>query len=206
MNKTEQHRLRGTIITLIGVLLMLAAVLLTVFNLWDEHRAEKSVEIVLDGILDEMERGTPEKPVLDFDWCEEAEMPTVVLDDGCYLGILEIPELSLTLPIRDTWSRSNIRKTPCRYSGGLYSHDMVIAGHNYDSHFGRLNALQEGDEVIFTDMDKNRLLYRVTKISVLKPSAIDEMTAVGEWDLTLFTRAERGRGLITMRCTMQEWE
>lgn len=187
-------------------MLIISAVGLTFYNLWDENRAERSVEAALDGILDEMENGTPEAPVLEQDWSVEAEMPSVVLDGEEYLGILEIPALELALPVCDEWSYPKLSKTPCRYSGGLYSHDIVIAGHNYRSHFGRLNRLKVGDEVYFTDMDRNRFAYRVMEIDTLEPTSIEEMTALGEWDLTLFTCTLGGRSRMTVRCAAQNEE
>ena len=205
MDSAEKRRKIGTAIAAAGILLMLAAAALTIFNLWDESRAEQAADVVLDEILDEMESGAGEQADdPSVGWSEGAEMPAVVLDGEDYVGILEIPSLSLALPVRDTWSYPNLRKTPCRYTGGLYSHDMVIAGHNYSSHFGRLNVLQVGDEVFFTDMDKNRCAYRVLETSTLSPTAIEEMTASGEWDLTLFTCTIGGRSRVTVRCIAQD--
>ena len=206
MLKAMRNKKVGTTVTAIGAALMLAAAGLTLFNLWDESRAERSVETTLDGILDEMENGTPQAPVLEQGWSVEAQMPSVVLDGGDYLGILEIPSLELALPICDEWSYPNLSRSPCRYAGGLYSHDLVIAGHNYRSHFGHLGRLSVGDEVFFTDMDRNRFAYRVSEISALGPTAVEEMTAPGEWDLTLFTCTLGGRSRMTVRCVSQSEE
>lgn len=234
MDKAGRNRKIGSIAAAAGALLMLAAVALTVYNLWDEARAEKTAGEVLGEILDEMEYDAPEEytapgenvaseeysapaenaePVKndgpevsaepEIGWSEGANMPTIVLNGEAYIGILEIPSLGLALPIRDDWSYPNLRKTPCRYTGGLYSHDMVIAGHNYDSHFGRLKTLQIGDEVYFTDIDENRVAYYVSEVDTLSPTDIDKMTAIGEWDITLFTCTVGGRSRVTVRCTMQ---
>lgn len=204
MKKIGKHKKLGTIVTMAGIFLILAAASITVFNLWDETRAGKSAETVLDEILDRMEQQTTDAPVSEVSWSEEAKMPSLAIDKENYIGILEIPVLKLTLPVRDVWSYPNLRKTPCRYTGSVYSHDMIIAGHNYDTHFGRLKTLKKGDEVYFTDIDRNRFAYKVTDISVLSPFSVEEMTAVGEWDLTLFTCTIGGRSRVTVRCTGQE--
>lgn len=65
---------------------------------------------------------------------------------------------------------------------------MVIAGHNYSSHFGSLKNRVQGDAVTFTDMDGNVFCYQVAEIETLPPYATQEMTS-GEWDLTLFKNA-----------------
>lgn len=205
MSRTGKRRSIGTVLAIAGILFLLAGASLTMFNVWDEGRAEETADVVLDGILDEMESADAEQgDDTSIGWSEDAEMPSVILDGEGYLGILEIPSLNLTLPVRDTWSYPNLRKTPCRYTGGLYSHNMVIAGHNYDSHFGRLNELKIGDEVFFTDMDRNQCAYRVLQIDTLLPTAVDEMTASSEWDLTLFTCTIGGQSRVTVRCIVQE--
>lgn len=202
MSRSQRNRKIGTAVTVTGILLLLAAIGLTLFNLWDESKAGQAAAGALDGILQEMENegDSPEVSA----WSQEAEMPVAELDGAAYLGILEIPALALALPVRDTWSYPNLRKTPCRYTGGLYAGNMVIAGHNYDSHFGRLKELKAGDEVLFTDMDKNQTAYRVTEVDTLAPEAIEEMTGEGPWDLTLFTCTIGGRSRVTVRCVLQD--
>lgn len=228
MKKTGKRRKIGLFVEVIGVLFLAAAISLTAFNLWDENRAEQAADAVLIGILDEMENeaakaqagadmpggapGAETVPELagagttsySIGWSDEAEMPTVVLDGENYLGILEIPSLELTLPVRDTWSYPNLRKTPCRYAGGLYSNDMVIAGHNYDSHFGRLEELQVGDEIFFMDMEKNRCAYHVLRIETLAAADVGPMTENRDWDLTLFTCTVNGRNRVTVRCAADD--
>ena len=67
MQKAIRNKKIGTAVVLVGVLLVIFGAGLTFYNLWDENRAERSVETTLDGILDEMENGTPEAPVLEQD-------------------------------------------------------------------------------------------------------------------------------------------
>lgn len=78
--------------------------------------------------------------------------------------------------------------------------NMVIAGHNYSSHFGNLKNLSQGDTVIFTDVDGNRFHYRVIELETLVPDAVDDLTS-GGWDLTLFTCTIGGRSRVTVRCS-----
>ena len=76
---------------------------------------------------------------------------------------------------------------------------MIIAAHNYASHFGNLKYLQEGDEVTFTDMDGNVFRYEVALQETLQPTAITEIQQ-GDWDLTLFTCTYGGQSRVTVRC------
>ena len=51
--------------------------------------------------------------------------------------------------------------SPCRHAGSVYNDNLVVAGHNYNTHFGVLFELQLGDIVTFTDVDGNAFTYTV---------------------------------------------
>lgn len=79
-----------------------------------------------------------------------------------------------------------------------YLDNLVIAGHNYKSHFKELESLSAGDTVVFKDIDGNEFRYFVAAKEVLPPTAIEEMTS--GWDLTLFTCNATGTYRIAIRC------
>ena len=132
----------------------------------------------------------------------DMEMPTKEIDGETYIGVVEIPSLELSLPVMSDWSYPQLKKAPCRYVGSVYSHDVVICGHNYDRHFGRLKELVPGDEVRFTDMDGNVLRYSVCAVEQLAKTAVEEMQT-GDWDLTLFTCTKGGVMRVTVRCALE---
>ena len=134
----------------------------------------------------------------------EMEMPTQEIDGQTYIGMVEVPSLELSLPVISEWTYPRLKKAPCRYVGSVYSKDMVICGHNYDRHFGRLKDLAVGDEVRFTDMDGNVFFYTVCGTEQLGKYAVEEMLA-GEWDLTLFTCTKGGRMRVTVRCRLERY-
>ena len=120
-------------------------------------------------------------------------------DSAAYLGVLRIPALGLELPVRAEYTETALRDTPCRYSGTAQTGDLVIAGHNYAAHFGKLGTLREGDLLTLTAPDGTATRYRVAAREVLPADAADEMTASG-WPLTLFTCTADGRSRLTVRC------
>ena len=77
--------------------------------------------------------------------------------------------------------------------------NLVIAGHNYKRHFGKLTNLRIGDEVALTTMDGTTYRYQVEQVETLDSTAIDEMTA-GDYPLTLFTCDYSGQARIAVRC------
>ena len=132
-------------------------------------------------------------------------MTVVTIEGQDYVGMLAVPALDLELPVLSQWSQEKLRYSPCRYSGSTKTNDLVIAAHNYSSHFGRLNKLQQGDSVIFTDMDGVTIFYQVASVEVLPANAVEEMTA-GEYDLSLFTCTYDGQQRFTVRCALRTQE
>ena len=65
------------------------------------------------------------------------------------------------------------------------------------------NAAEEGDKVIFTDMDGVVTHYQVVALDILQPTAVEEMTA-GAYDLTLFTCTYDSGSRLTVRCEQTE--
>lgn len=96
-----------------------------------------------------------------------------------------------------------MKVSPCRYEGSVYLNNMVICGHNYNTHFGTLKDLEKGDLLTFTDMDGNVFWYQVMVIEILQPTAVEEMVS-GDWDLTLFTCTTGGATRVTIRCDKAE--
>ena len=187
-----------------GLLLIAAALFLTCFNLWDERRATNSagealreLEAVRPEEAEATEPGEAEIPAYLLD--PGREMPAVEVDGGRYIGVLEVPSLGLELPVMETWSYPNLRVAPCRYSGSAYQDDMIVAAHNYKTHFGQLKELRPGDEVRFTDTEGNVFRYAVAELETLGKYDVEEMTS-GDWDLTLFTCTYGGQSRVTVRC------
>lgn len=209
MSKKKKNWI-GKIFTITGLLLFAAALALSVYNLWDGYRAEQSREKLLEeyrdknqNISDEGEQ-TEESDgqIPDYQLNPEMEMPEITLEDldgAACIGVLEIPKIDLKLPVLSEWSYPLLKKAPCRYSGSAYLDNLVIAAHNYRTHFGKLKELETGDEVIFTDAAGNRFEYKVAVVEALTPQSVEDMTS-GEWALSLFTCTLDGKNRVTVRC------
>ena len=193
---------KGAFCMAAGFLLVLAALLLTGYNVWDEGRAGDAADATFQALKFQTEEGREELPeyiLPDYLVDPRFEMPTVEIDGYDYIGYLDIPSLELSLPVMSEWSYPQLKIAPCRYAGSVYLDDMILAAHNYDRHFGRLKNLEGGELVRFTDVDGNVFDFSVTELELLWPEQTEEMLA-GEWDLTLFTCTLGGRQRVTVRC------
>lgn len=196
--------------TAFGLLLLAAALSLTAYNLWSDAEAGKTADAVVGKLTAQVEEEgdatgadapAEEESIPDYILNPQMAMPEVEIDGLSYIGVLRIPTLSLELPVVSEWSYPALKVSPCRYVGSVYQNNMVIAAHNYTSHFGQLKTLSPGDEVTFTDVDGNVFCYRVVELETLSPYAIEEMTS-GDWDLTLFTCTIGGQTRVTVRCEL----
>lgn len=197
--------MKGKILTGVGLLLIAAALLLTVYNIRESDRAgAESEEMVvrmesLTAALPERLETEKKEPVPEYKKNPEMEMPTVEVNGQECVGMIEIPALGLKLPVISEWSDAKLKKAPCRYSGSAYLKNMIIAGHNYRTHFSGIKRLNPGDSVVFTDADGNVFSYEVAEIETVGGYDIEKMEA-GDWDLTLFTCTNKGKARAAVRC------
>ena len=209
---TRKELRPGRVLMTLGLLLVLGAGGITAYNLWDESRAEAASENVLAELLPEIPVKETEgadgktaeaKPVPAWVLNPDLSMPEVMIDGEAYIGTVEIPSFSLTLPVMSDWDYAKLKTAPCRYSGSAYHDDMVICAHNYRKHFSRIKWMHPGEAVNFTDTDGNVFRYTVADIEVLNPMATEAMTS-GDWDLTLFTCTTGGQTRFALRCDRLE--
>lgn len=204
----------GIVFVVLGSVLVASALGLFLYNEQEQRHAGDAVQVLMPQIV-EVIQDRQEEPTEANDTAEEEipeivvteppqkEMPVVEIDGYDYIGFVGIPALGLELSVMADWSYSQLKKSPCRYTGDMYTDDLVIMAHNYACHFGYLKDLRVGDAVTFTDMDGVTTEYAVVAMDVLEPAAVEEMTA-GEYDLTLFTCTYGGKSRVTVRCDRVE--
>ena len=198
-----------------GLLLLAAAFLLTGYNMWDERRAEKASREMLSQMelpveeakerFAEWEAGVQgsEVDIPDYVLNPYMEMPVTVIEGHEYIGVLSVPSLGLDLPVMSEWSYPKLKIAPCRYKGSAYTHNLIIAGHNYRKHFSPIKSLEPGERIVFTDAEGTQFFYQVDTVEILKKTAVEQMEA-GEWDLTLITCTYGGQTRFTLRCILEE--
>lgn len=192
----------GIVFIVLGSVCLLAAMCFAAYNFFDERRADGSVSAVLPQLIEDQDksvlnRAPGETPA--YEVAEDIIMPVVEIDGYLYCGTVDIPALELSLPVLDSLTPDLLKVSPCRWQGTAYKDDLIIAAHNYRSHFGYLKNLSIGDTVIFTDMDGNKFTYEIKAIELIPPTGINEMKA-GGWDLSLFTCTIGGGARVTVRC------
>lgn len=218
MERQSKFRKRtGAFCMILGAVLLLGAAALLYENQREESAAGREAAAVLEQLQAELNaegaglilpESTAADGALSFTPSPEQteasdseplpEMPTLTIGGQKYIGYLELPTLGLTLPIMSSWSYAKLRTAPCRYWGSVYDNSLVILGHNYLDHFGRLKSLELGDPIQFVDADGHIYRYEVVQQETLEKTDVDAMLD-SPYDLTLFTCAHGGERRITVR-------
>jgi sortase A len=205
-NQQEKKKKRkGNVFITVGLLLIGAALLLVLYNIAENMRAQRLSEEALTPLREQItaaadssldDKTSNAEPL--YKSYNEMTMPEISINGVNYIGILSVPSLGLELPVRGDFSYPALVSAPCRYDGSVYLNNMIVAGHNYSSHFGNLKRLKIGDEVNFTDGDGNIFEYKVSDVVQIGGTEVEEMKS-GDWDMTLFTCTVSGKSRVTVR-------
>lgn len=191
-------------------MLLLAALFLVLYNLHEDEQSRRVSDEVLTELKQEIaEQSVPtetEPPEPTNDLYAEYETepetdPSLELDGEVYVGVISIPELGVELPVMQSWSYPNLRIAPCVYSGAAASDDLIIAAHNYRSHFGNISTLYSGSLIRFTDVSGMVYEYEVLQTDTISGYDAPSMREGGgeTWNLTLFTCTLSGRSRVSVR-------
>lgn len=186
----------GVILISLGAVLILAALLLFLYNRSEDRRAGQEAESLLEDARSAMAANADPEP-------QEEPAEEITYD---YAGVIAIPDLSLELPVIDQWNYARLKVAPCRQSGAAADGDLVIAAHNYKSHFGYLDRLEPGASVIFTDMEGTVYRYAVEEIRQLESEDVEDVSSVfsSEYPLVLYTCTPGGKARVAVFCRWAE--
>ena len=185
----------GLVCIVLGVVLLLAAGGLYAYNRCEDAHAGAEAQTVVADLQQKVETPEPEAESGPLD----PELPVVEIDGNEYVGEISIPAISIDLPVMSEWSYPKLKISPCRQFGSSRTDDLVIAAHNYESHFGKIGTLALGDEVRFTDMDGIENHYTVSAIEVHDPTDVEAVEHSGH-DLVLYTCTYGGKTRIVVFC------
>lgn len=179
---------KGLIFLLIGCVLLVVAAGWYGYNIIEDNNAGKQANSILEK-LDHQQNDQ-----------DKTENQTVIIVEGdAFCGKVIIEKLGVELPVYNEWSYKKLKTAPCRYTGGIDTNNIIIAAHNYKSHFGNLKQLISGDKITFLDAYGTAHSYKVCETVVLDGTAVSDMHS-GGWDFTLFTCTKGGEQRVTVRC------
>ena len=200
-------RKTGYVSIFLGVVMILSAMLLYAYNQMENRQAGESAEAMLHEVqtllLEENQITQTEEKISETvvePEKSESESTTESFQAGYeYIGIIELPDLDLTLPVLADCNETLLKIAPCRDYGDLETGHLVIAAHNYQNHFGRLYQLEYGADSTRTDMQNVSHQYTVAEIMTILPTEVS-LVWDSPYELVLYTCDYTNQNRIVVYC------
>ena len=126
-------------------------------------------------------------------------MPMMSVDGRDYIGLLELEDYNIKLPVFARWDEQTAKSAPCKYFGNVYDGSLVIGGANTDASFSFLTKLDKDDNVSFTDLTGKVFSYKVSAIKHLQNTDF----ASNGCELVLFSYLQSDSKYISVECIIQ---
>ena len=195
--------------------MIISSVLLCISNMLESMKAGERSENILSSLKSQIssENESPSEAVTTntedlFYEYETQASKEIVIDNTGYSCYITIPAIDIELPVMSGWDYQKLKNSPSVYSGSIGTRDLIIAAHNYNTHFGKIYTLSDGDEIIITDVSGEKYHYYVQDVEVVNGDDADGMVigAGEQWDLTLFTCNLSGSKRVTVRAVLDDEE
>lgn len=192
--KTRKHRLSG-ILTAVGIALILlsaAAVAISFATQSSAARKASAIASELRSLVPETQSGFPDGRL-------NTSMPSAEIGGVDFIGVIEIPAYSVSLPIRADWKPLRIFQYPCRLSGSTYGGDLIIGGSDAEGQFDFMKFITGGDRIFVTDPAGVCFSYRVTEIVHTSDASVEALITDAD-DLVIFVKNTYSFGYTGVRC------
>lgn len=192
----KKHRF-SALLVLGASLIFISFALVIVSQIRVHIGAVKSQEIVakMNELLPERNAGIP-------GIYPNSNMPVLEMNGVDYVAMLEIPSLSVALPVADKWNSDQLFDAPARFYGSSYDHTLVIGGGDYSHQFSFCDKIDNGTVITVTDMTGTQFFYTVSRVD-RSPNAESDWLIGTDYDLTLFCRDTYSMAYVAVRCSFE---
>ena len=195
-----RRRVRGAVLLVLGLVLTVTGTVSYARQEQRERLAERNASLLLQDMVLDMQQRHDEGVVVE---APKDQMPQVTVDGEALVGMLQIREKDILLPVLDQWDYEKLNIAPCRYSGTLEEDNLVLMGHNYEGHLGPIRQLEAGDLVEFIDVEGREHCFVVRETAVLQPTDVDIFIQKGA-ALSVFTCTDGGERRFAIFCDWVE--
>ena len=135
------------------------------------------------------------------------EIPYIEYEGYQVIGTIQISKIDLEYPILIETTEDSLRKSITRFGDGKVNEvgNLCLAGHDYinNSMFGGINKLENGDEILITDLYGNKVTYTVFDKYTTDPNdtSVLESIDVTKREITLITCTNGNQDRLIIRAT-----
>lgn len=164
--------------------LVIVAIVLIVFICFEYSKRNQNEKAVKE-VVSQIESITPNE--------EKTELPYIEYEGYQIIGTIKIPKIDIEYPILVESTKDSLEKSITRVGNGKVNEvgNLSMAGHNYldGTMFGKIDELQNDDEIIIKDLLGNEVNYKVFDIFVTNPNDVGVLESVDKEakEITLIT-------------------
>ncbi len=190
------RKVRGIFMIVLGLVLTFSGAAIYANYESRANAAKNNAEILLQSVTRDIQKRRMSAVVTE---APQGQMPQTSVNGYAIVGILQVEEADISLPVLENWSYELLEQGPCRYSGSLQTGDLVLLGHNYPGHLADLDQVEEGDLVELMDVEGTVHSFQIAKTAVIRPTDVEALSA-GDYPLTIFTCTPGGQSRYVVFC------
>lgn len=171
----------ATVLRVIGCAMIILSVLFIILSTIQQNNAVKNVQEItsaIHNILPDITISVPRQT-------SNPQMPVMEIDHQNFIGLIEASGYSKELPIHSSWSPNKISSYPCRFSGSVYSNNLIIGGSSDTGQFDFMKNISLNDSIYVTDFYGYKYGYLVTDIQTTTDVSAETLNSF-DADLLLF--------------------
>ena len=137
----------------------------------------------------------------------EGQIPYIEYEGYQVIGTIQISKINLEYPILIETTEDALTKSITRFGDGKVNEvgNLCLAGHDYinNSMFGGINKLENGDEILITDLYGNTVTYSIFDKYTTNPNDISVLDSIdnSKKEVTLITCINGNQDRLIIRAT-----
>lgn len=180
-NKKNSKIKVSTILLFILVVIAIVIIIMIVKRFDERRKNEEEIKEVISEVTENIQQD-PEK-----------EIPYIEYNGYQVIGKIQIEKINIEYPILIESTEATLKKSIARFGNGKVNEigNLCLAGHNYidGSMFGKIDKLENGDEISILDLHGNKVNYTVFEKFVTNPDdkSVIEPVEENRKEITLIT-------------------
>lgn len=192
----EKKKIKPSNVLLLILILVAIALIVTIgIIISNRNKNDENLKQIISQVNDSIPTDT------------NAEISYIEYEGYQVIGIIQISKIDLEYPILIETTKDSLTKSITRFGNGEVNGvgNLCLAGHDYinNSMFGSINKLENGDEIVITDLYGNKVTYTVFDKYKTNPDDTSVLNSVDttKREVTLITCTNGNKDRLIVRAT-----
>lgn len=182
MKNKKNSKIKVSTILLFILIVIAIVITIMIIKRFDERRKnEEEIKEVISEVTENIQQDS------------DKEIPYIEYNGYQVIGTIQIEKINIEYPILIESTEDTLKKSIARFGNGKVNEigNLCLAGHNYinGKMFGKINKLENGDEISILDLHGNKVNYTVFEKFVTNPDdkSVIEPVEKNRKEITLIT-------------------